>query len=903
MDTERFKKIEKIYHAAVELPVAERREFVAKSCAGDAAVLREVESLIALDEADGEGFLESTPQRLVADLMDETDLPPIEIGDAVGHFEIIELLGKGGMGEVYLARDTKLGRNVALKFMPPEFVANADRLRRFIREARTVSSLNHPNIITIYDIDEVAGKHFIAAEFISGITLRQFAGGKPVEAVQALEIAIQIASALDEAHAAHIAHRDIKPDNIMIRPNGLVKILDFGIAKFANEVIPDSPDPSVFDDHLPPAFTRSGLIVGTADYMSPEQARGNDIDTRTDFFSFGIVLFEMIEGRLPFEGATSLETIDKILKAAPVEPKTGSVEVRSVLFRCLEKDRERRYQTANELLADLRVARRSVDSRNARPTAEVEVATTSKPKERLTAEQADRQMLIPGPPKRNYARPAVLGLILAIVAGVFGYLSLNRSRQIRSIAVMPFVNASGNSDIDYLSDGMTESLIRRLSAIPELSVKARGSVFAYKDKTIDPSRIGNELNVDAVLIGQLSQTGDELTLRLELIHSGDGHLVWSQSYQRRNIDISSFQGKIASDVAESLTLRLTSAQRERVAKVYTTNPDAHRLYLKGRFYWNKRTVKDLQRALSCFEDAIAIDPGYALAQAGLADTLALMPLYGDFSPKDYMPRAKDTALKALELDPNLAEAYASLGYIYNAFYYDWEEAERHYRRAIDLNPGYATARQWYAEHLAFRGRTDAALTEISAALELDPLSLVINRMKGNILVFSGRYDEAMAQFERSIEMYPENALLRFNVGDLMAARGRPEDAVREYLVALRIDGYDESERGALESSFRQGGAKSFWKTYKDQLEAKRSALLASNPSAYFDDESLAFAYAENGDRDKTLEFLRRAYEERSSSLMTIGQTNAYDFVRNDAEFKSVLTDVGLDPDPGKRDAR
>lgn len=894
MDTERFKKIEKIYHAAVELPVAERRAFVENACAGDEAVMSEVESLIALDEADGEGFLESTPQRLVAELIDEVDHQPIATGDTVGHFEIIELLGKGGMGEVYLARDKKLGRNVALKFLPPEFVANADRLRRFIREARTVSALNHPNIITIYDIDEVAGRHFIAAEYISGITLRQFASGKRVDAVQALEIAIQIASALDEAHSTQIAHRDIKPDNIMIRPNGLVKILDFGIAKFANESIPDPAVRSAFDDHLPPSFTRSGLIVGTADYMSPEQARGGEIDTRTDFFSFGIVLFEMLEGRLPFAGASSLETIDLILNAEPVQPTTESSEIRSILSRCLEKDRDRRYQTADELMADLRAARRSVDSRNARPTAEVVVAETSQPAGRLTAEPSGRRPELRELAKRNYARPAAFGALLAIFVGVFGYFSLNRGQQIKSIAVMPFVNASGNPDIEYLNDGMTESLIRRLSVIPELSVKARQSVFAYKDQPIDPKRIGNELNVDAVLVGQLSQTGDDLTLRLELITSADDQVVWSQTYQRRSIDISTFQGKIASDIAESLRLRLTSAQRERVAKVYTSSPEAHRLYLKGRFYWNKRNVKDLQRARTCFEEAIAIDSNFALAYAGLADTLALMPLYGDFAPKDFMPQAKDTAIKALELDPNLAEAYASLGYVYNAYYYDWDEAERHYRRAIDLNPGYATARQWYAENLAFRGRTDDALNEITVALELDPLSLVINRMKGNILVFSERYDDAMAQFERSIEMYPDNAMLRYNVGDLMAARGRPEDAVREYLIALMIDGYDEPKLRALEASYKQSGAKSFWKTYQDQLEAKRSALLASNPSAYFDDESLAFAYAENGDRVKTLEFLRRAYDARSSSLMTIGQTKAYDFVRNDAEFESLLTDVGLD---------
>ncbi len=892
MDTEQFKELERIYHEAVELPDADRRSFLETACAGDPELFAEIESLIALD-APHDDFLESSPRQLVAELIGEIGEPPNLVGTSLGHFEIVELLGKGGMGEVYRATDTKLHRKVALKFLPPELVANTDRMNRFIREARAISALNHPNIITIYDVNEVAGKHFIATEYIEGKTLRQFAGGRPIEAVQALEIAIQIASALGEAHSARIAHRDIKPDNIMIRPNGLVKILDFGIAKVGNELEPAAEPENDIDGDTPIAATRSGVILGTADYVSPEQARGSDVDTRTDIFSFGIVLYELLEGRTPFTGETAHATIGAILNDEPRSTSIESPEIRRLLTRCLEKDRENRYQTADELLADLRTARRSVDARNARPTAEVSVSKADpviarQTDERATSDHARMRAPIPGTIKW-----AALTAVVAIIAVVFGYGYLGRSRQIRSIAVMPFINESANPEIEYLSDGITESLIRRLSNIPNLSVKARSSVFTFKGKNLDAKLIGDELNVDAVLIGRLTRNGDDLTLRLELVESATRDVLWTDSYQRRMADLATLSGEIASDVSEKLRLRLTSAQQERVAKSSTVSSEAQRLYLKGRFHWNKRNARDFQRAIAYFQQAIEIDPNYALAYAGLADTLALMPLYGDRSPKEYMPQAKNAALKALELDENLAEAHASLGYVFNTFEYDWVSAGREYRIAIKMNPNYATARQWYAEHLAFTGDSEGALEQITAAIELDPLSLIINRMRGNILLFAGRYDEARAQFEKAIEMYPENAMLRFNLGDLEAARGKPADAVGEYLVALKFDGYDQTLREELYKAFRRDGVKGFWRKYRDQQESFRRAILDKDPAAYFDDESLAFAYAMTGDGEKTIEYLNRAYEARNPVLITIGQSHVYDFLRDDPRFGKVLQDVGL----------
>ncbi len=884
MNPEDFKTIEKIYHAAIELPESERHAFLATACAGDSELLSEIEALIEIDQTN-DGFLESSPQQLVAELMPELAEPVNLVGSSIGHFRIEELLGKGGMGEVYLAEDTKLDRKVALKFLPPEFVVNADRMNRFNREAKAVTALNHPNIITIYDINEVAGRHFIANEYIDGQTLRQFADGQPIESVRALEIAIQIASALAEAHSAGIAHRDIKPDNIMIRRNGLVKILDFGIAKVSNAGESDSGRDS--GGETPATSTQLGMLVGTADYMSPEQARGLEVDTRTDLFSFGIVLFELIEGRLPFSGATSAETIDAILNQETPAAGINSAEIRDVLDRCLKKDRAERYQNAEELLIDLRSARRAVDHRRSRLTTD-----GSEPSPANSAPQLSHENSI-GKRRATAVKWIAAALLLAGIAGWIGYGNLKQERRITSIAVMPFAVDGDDKSADYLSDGMTETLMRRLSGIPGLSIKARSSVFSYQGKNVDPRQIGRELNVDALLFGRMTQLGEQLTLQLELVDSATLDIIWTESYTRQMSDLATIQVEIAGDVSKKLQFRLTEAEQKQIAKVYTSSSEAQQLYLRGRFHWNKRNVRDFKRAIGYFERAVEIDPNFALAYAGLADTLALMPLYGNYRPRDYMPRAKDAARSALELDANLAEAHASLGYILNSYDYDWKGAEREYNRAIELNPSYATARQWYAEHLAFRGLTDDALAEISKTLELDPLSLVINRMKGNILLFAKRHDEAIAQFERTVEMFPDNALVRFNIGDAYESKGMQSEAVESYLIGLQLDGIGPNELESLRVAYRTRGWDGFWEEYLVQLLEKRKAQLENNPGEYFNDESLAFAYAAAKNKEKAIEHLVRAYDERNSALVTLRETRAYDILRADPRFQEILRKVGL----------
>jgi serine/threonine-protein kinase len=857
MDSEKLKQIEEIYHSALEVSPSERPEFLKKTCGTDEFLLREVESLLAA-ENNPDNFLGVSLETLAAEMFGEEHFANL-INKEIGHYKIIGLLGKGGMGEVYLAEDTKLDRKVALKILPPEFAADDGRMKRFIREAKSASALNHPNIITIYEISEFEETNFIAAEFINGKTLNEYAKNTPLSYKSAVEIAFQIASALNEAHSAGIIHRDIKPDNVMIRDNGLVKILDFGIAKPISETEFRQTDLSKLNEdteieHISDShFTGIGTIVGTANYMSPEQAAGKKIDARTDIFSFGVVLYELLSKTLPFKGATAWETIDAILQNEP-KPLSSEIpsEITKIIDKCLKKDRDKRYQTIEAVLIDLEEIRKDLT-----------FSETSRQPNNVTNEiEPNRKTLkfplndiAAGKSSMSKLLIAVLAFILPAFSAYLSYQFFTPNKQIKSIAVMPFVNQSVGQDVEYLSDGMTETLINRLSNIPNLSIKARSTVFTYKDKNVSPQKIGLELKVDAVLFGQMTKQADELKLHLELVETTTENILWSENYERKMDDLASLQRKIAEDVADKLRLKLTIAEQKQVTKTYTTNSEAHQLYLRGRFHWNKRNIKDFERAIEYFKQAVEKDPNYALAFAGLADTYTLLPLYGSYRPNEYMPLAKKSAQKALELDKNLAEAHASLGRILNSFDFDWKGAEEEFSKSIKLNPNYPTVHQWYAEFLAFSGRHDEALKEISKALELDPFSLVINRMKGNILSFAGKHDEAIAQLNKTIELYPENALVRYNLGDVFAVKGMHKEAVEQYLIALKYDGQSSDETRNLQKAYQNNGWQGFWKEHLKILLQSQKDFLEQDRNAYIQNEELAFAFAANKEKDKTLEYL------------------------------------------------
>ena len=646
------------------------------------------------------------------------------------HYRIVSKLGAGGMGEVYLAQDTsELGRTVALKILPAEVAKDKDRLQRFTQEARTVSNLNHPNILTVHEFGRTDSASFIATEYVDGVTLREHLSKRRLKLVDVLDMAIQIVGALNAAHEAGVTHRDLKPENVMVRKDHIVKVLDFGLAKLSGlSAVAGGPKSEESEDAATKVLvkTEPGLVMGTVSYMSPEQSVGQGVDQRTDIWSAGVVLYEMIAGSIPFPGKDIHRQIIAIQETDPV-PLAQQVEgvperLEEIVAKCLAKDKNERYQTAKDLLIDLRNFRRKLDvdaeiertvapalrstSAGASPStqgAQMTAGMTASAVQVSTTSSAE--YIVTGIMQHKVA--AAIALVV-LVAGGIGALLFLRGRSsdaaIKSIAVLPFVNQSGNADVEYLSDGMTETLISSLSQLPNLNVKARSSVFRYKGKDIDPKTVGKELGVQAVLNGRVMQRGDQLTLSLELIDTSTENVIWSEQYNRKQSDLVSLQSEIARDVSSKLKTKLSRADEKKLAKNYTANPEAYQLYLKGRFYWNKRTVDGLTQAAVYYNQAIEKDPAYALAYSGLAETYVLFPTYSVAPPKDTMPQAKAAALKALELDESIAEAHAALSLYLSAYGWDQSAAERELRRTIELKPNYATAHHWMGIVLAFQNR-------------------------------------------------------------------------------------------------------------------------------------------------------------------------------------------------------
>jgi eukaryotic-like serine/threonine-protein kinase len=797
------------------------------------------------------------------------------------------------MGEVYLAQDTKLDRKVALKILPSEFAEDNDRMSRFGREAKSASALNHPNIITIYEIGESDGTHFIATEFIDGQTLSDYAKSSSLNLKLILDIAIQVASALDEAHSAGIVHRDIKPDNVMIRANGLAKILDFGIAKFSAPTQADTEAATAIKSGTSP-----GMIIGTANYMSPEQAKGQEVDARTDIFSFGVVLYEMIAAHLPFEGKTPMEIIGAIIHKEPKPLDTDTVppEIAKIINKTLRKDRNERYQTIKDLLIDLKDVKQELEFQDKlektvspdyeEPKTQMLNATTvDEGQQTATVENRNDSITF----KKSNVNKALIGLLAILLIstiGFFGYKYLSPNKQIESIAVMPFVNESGNADIEYLSDGMTETLINSLSQIPNLNVKARSSVFRYKGREFDAKKIASELNVQAILTGRVGQRGEQLTLSLELIDAQTENVIWSESYNRRQADLVTLQSEIARNVSNKLKTKLSGADEQKVTKTYTANPEAYQLYLKGRFQWNRRTAESLKQAAEFYKQAIEKDPNYAVAYSGLAETYVLFSAYSVASPKDSMPQAKATALRALEIDEQLAEAHAALGLYLNYFEWDRVGAERELRRAIELKPNYATAHHWLAsDFLVQLKRFDEALVEIRRAEELDPLSPIIGTNIGDAFLFARRYDEAIAQYKRVLTVDPNFQYAHIELGYCFDAKGMYREAIAEYRKGLEL-GYDPAYNGYLALSLAKSGR-------RDEAIKLLNQLKRESGERYVPSYAIAVIYLGLGEKDEALNWLEKDIAEHSTQATYYAIVPELDDVRPEPRFKEMLRRLNL----------
>jgi serine/threonine-protein kinase len=819
---------------------------------------------------------------------------PLSPSANLGHYEVLSQQGAGGMGEVYLAHDTRLKRRVALKVLPADLTNNREHLRRFEQEARAASSLNHPNIITIYEIGAEGDTHFIATEFIEGETVRSKSQTAQLEITETLNIAIQIAAALDAAHRSNIVHRDIKPENVMVRADGVVKVLDFGLAKLTEPQDNAPADTQALTQAR--VKTNPGVVMGTVAYMSPEQARGLEVDTRTDIFSLGVVLYEMLTTRLPFEGATASDYVAEILKSEPAPPSQlnpeVSAELERIVGKTLRKDREERYQTAKDLLVDLRQLKKQIElERTASANRTQHESATQISAARPTASAAS----IAGARRTTKFGFVVAGSVLLLAVVGLGYwFFASRSTnpaQIESIAVMPFVNESGNPDVEYLSDGMTESLINSLSQLPHLVVKARSSVFRYKGKEVEPQQVAAALSVQAILIGRVVERGDDLTLYLSLVDARNGNQLWGEQYNRKLTDLTSLQSKIAHDVSLKLRARLSGTDVQNLAKNYTANSEAYQLYLKGRYYWNKRTEEGLRKGIEYFQQAIDVDPNYALAYSGLADCYISFGFafdFGSLPPNEAIPKAKAEAMKALEIDDTLAEAHTSLAYAKQLYDWDWSGSEREFKRALELNPNYANAHHWYSHYLIAVGRNEESLAESKRALELDPLSLIINTHLGWYYIYAHQYDLAIEQLHKTLELDPNYGLTHWYLGLAYEQKRMYPEATAEFSEAMELLKGNLMVKADLGHCYAVSGK-------RDEAQKIMAELQELSKQRYVSSFEIALIYTGLGEKEQAFDWLGKAYQEQSDMLVYLKVEPRLDPLSGDPRFRDLLRHVGLMP--------
>ncbi len=880
MDPDRWRRVEELYHDALQVEPEKRAAFLDRLCSGsgDPELRQEVGSLLDYN-TEAHGFMEVPAFELAARQMIRQNPQPeadLMAGTTVSHFRVAGRLGAGGMGVVYQADDLKLGRKVALKFLP-DLAHDPEVLGRFRREARAASALNHPNICTVYEIDEHEGRPFMAMELLEGQPLNHLIGGKPLSVERVVAIGEDVADALAAAHARGIIHRDIKPANIFTIRDGRAKVLDFGLAKHLTQAKGASTTTA---ETL--AATAFGVTLGTCAYMSPEQALGKELDARTDLFSFGVTLYESATGMQPFQGKTTAEIYDAILHRAPTPPLQLNpkipLKLLEIIGKCLEKDPAMRYQSASEIRADLRRLKRETDSGESSANA-IDVAGPSR--------SAKPKLAV---------RATALAIVLLLVVGVAWWLRDRfHSRtagqiaaalavpEIHSLAVLPLKNLSGDPNQEYFADGTTLELITTLTKISKLRVISWTSVRGYKNTTKTLPAIAKELNVDGVIEGSVERAGDQVKITAQLIDAPRDHDLWAQSYNRDLRNILSLQEEVAGAIAREVRVALTPQDKTRLSSVRPVNPEAYQLYLRGQSFIEKWTPDAMLLARQSFSQAIERDPNYARAYAGLADTYLL----GDtaIDPSGF-PKARKAAAKALALDDTVSDAHGALALLKDEADWDWAGAEREFQHAIELNPGDTLAHHMYSHLLLRLGRNQESLTQSELYINADPLSASAHGHLGWHYIVTGQYDLAIKEQLDALR-YDPNYHDAFNyLGDLYRYKAMPQKSLAQYGKASALVGDSPASIQSLRRAYRTDG----WRGYGRERLQRHLNMAKQEYVSPFD---IAGDYALMGDKENVFRYLEKAYAERNIYLSYLAIDHDFDFLRADPRYTALLRRMGL----------
>ena len=831
MDSERWQKVKGLFDAVVGLAPPAREKILVKSCGADVELRRDVEKLLASSD-EAESFMESpAAKEVVSRIIEPKNLAA---GVSFGHYEIVKQIGAGGMGEVYLAKDTKLDRKVAVKILNEKFAAHESNLNRFIREAKAASALNHPNILVIHEIGASENSNYIVSEYIEGETLRDNFKQSLLNLPVILDIAVQIANALAAAHAANIVHRDIKPENIMLRPDGFVKILDFGLAKLVEQ-----KNAGLEDVTLRQNQTAKGIILGTVNYMSPEQAKGEKIDARTDIFSFGTVLYEMIAGRTPFAGDSMSETFANLINAEPKPLARFSAdtpdELNRIVSKTLRKKRDERYQTIKDLLTDLKALQKRLEFEKfnlSKPSAVADSLTRKNRRKSLIANITDIQ-------------PSVVADISDLSQ--------------KSIAVLPFANMSADAENEYFCDGLAEELLNALAKIKNLKVAARTSAFSFKNRNVEVGEIGKALNVKTILEGSVRKSGNKLRITVQLINAADGYQIWSKRYDGELKDIFDLQDEITLAVIDELKVQFLSGEKSAIRRRYADNVEAYQLYLKGRYHILKLRPPEIQIGISYFEEAIKLDPNYALAYVGIANAHQILPLAIELAPEEHFPLAIAAAHKAIEIDDDLAEAHSVLGWLTFWADWDWKTAENECRRAFELDPNSADAYEASAHILSNTGRHTEALATIKRAREIDPLHLRINALEGQFLHHAGKSDEALEQLQKTFNLENNFWLAHAFAASVYIEKEMFTEAISEANFAKKLSGGSSFAAAFAAYALAKSGK---WAEARQILDELLELSKVRNIPPYH----IALIYNGLDEREKTFESLEKAYEKRDPKL-------------------------------------